>query len=334
MARNFLTYLVVDTETATLPFADKIALNVENKKKIAIARPLIYDIGWKVMKRDGTILKSAQYLVAEIFSVPSVFNTAYYKAKRPLYLEMIARGEIEVKSWNEIMVNFLEDLRQVDFCGAFNSMFDFKKAIPFTELYIQKLYSADYDAWEKMQYRMCESIVMNRMNKKSEKDFDGEHFSFRGEHFEMFDIWGMACEHLLNRNAYKDMCLNGGMLTNSGEFFKTSAETSYRYLREQYDFEEAHTALADVEIECFILSKILARHAVTVGIDYFPFRKLGYTDSYVLDKKKPNPKHLQTVYNAMEDYVGDDWEFEDELTKYKRKIVNKMRRLREEMGLE
>jgi hypothetical protein len=329
-----LVYMVVDTETATLPFANDIAENSEAKKNIAIAKPLVYDIGWTLMYRDGTVFEKKQFLVTETFSVPAVFNTAYYASKRPLYLAMMERGEIECLPWNTIMEAFIADLEKCDYVGAFNSMFDFKKAIPFTELYINKLYSADYEAWEKMQYKLCERIANNQKEeKKWGKEFDSEHFSFRGKHYELFDIWGMACEHLLNRPTYKNMCLDLGMLTNSGEFFKTSAEASYRFLREWYDFEEAHTALADVEIECFILSKILSRHAVTVGLEYFPFRKLGYTDDYVLGKNHPNQKHMQTVFDAMEQYVGDDWEFERELTKYQQKIVNKMRKLREEMGL-
>ena len=84
MARTRYTYLVVDTETATLPFADAIALSVESKKRIAIARPLVYDIGWQLMNRDGTILSKKQFLIAEIFAVPSEFNTAYYPETRPL----------------------------------------------------------------------------------------------------------------------------------------------------------------------------------------------------------------------------------------------------------
>ena len=44
---------------------------------------------------------------------------------------------------------FIDDLQKVDAVGAYNSMFDFKKAIPFTELYINKLYSPNYYDWEK-----------------------------------------------------------------------------------------------------------------------------------------------------------------------------------------
>ena len=52
------------------------------------------------------------YLVAEIFSVPSIFNTAYYKDKRPKYLEMLDEGEIELKSWDNIMEILLTDIAQ------------------------------------------------------------------------------------------------------------------------------------------------------------------------------------------------------------------------------
>ena len=50
----------------------------------------------------------------------------------------------------------IEDMKNCDAVGAYNSMFDFKKAIPFTELYVNKLYSNDFYDWEKMQNHSCE----------------------------------------------------------------------------------------------------------------------------------------------------------------------------------
>ena len=47
-----MTIMVLDCETATLPLAEEIAMgNPEIKKRIAIARPLIYDLGWTLMYR-------------------------------------------------------------------------------------------------------------------------------------------------------------------------------------------------------------------------------------------------------------------------------------------
>lgn len=83
------------------------------------------------------------------FSVPQVFNTAYYSDKRPIYLEKIANGEIEVVNWKTATEYLEYDLQVVESVGAYNSMFDYKKAIPFTELYINMLYSPQYYEWEK-----------------------------------------------------------------------------------------------------------------------------------------------------------------------------------------
>ena len=87
-----LRYLVADTESATMPFADEIAMDSEEKKKIAIARPLVYDIGWVIVDRKGNIIKKANYLIQETFFVPSIFNTAYYKEKRPIYMKLLKDG--------------------------------------------------------------------------------------------------------------------------------------------------------------------------------------------------------------------------------------------------
>jgi hypothetical protein len=304
MARKQIRYLVLDCETATLPFASEIAEgDAEKKKKIAIARPLIYDIGWTITNRKGEILDSKQFLIAETFSVPAVFNTAYYAEKRPLYLDMLKRKETEIKPWNEVAEILLSDLRNVDSVGAYNSMFDFKKAIPFTDLYIRKLYSPDYFQWEAIQRRLCYKIANERYRKDEEKEFDGENFRFRDEEFPLFDLWGLAARHLLNNATYKKNCLKHEMLTASGTFFKTSAEASYRYLQDKYDFDEAHTALDDAIIETYILSQIAKRHAITIGIIFFPFRELGTTDEFVMRRKNPDEDEVNTVIDAIEKYL-------------------------------
>ena len=304
MARKEMRYLVLDCETATLPFASELANgDAEKKKKIAIARPLIYDIGWTITNRKGEILDKKQFLIAETFSVPAVFNTAYYAEKRPIYLDMLQRKETTIRTWYEVAELLVQDMRKVDAVGAYNSMFDFKKAIPFTELYINKLYSPDYQEWEKIQRNLCYKIMNERYKKDDDKEFDGENFKFRGEEFPLFDLWGLATKHLLNNATYKKKCLNNDMLTASGTFFKTSAESTYRYLKDKYDFDEAHTALDDATIETYILSRIAQKSAITIGIIFFPFRELGTTDEFVMRLKKPNQDEVSTVIDAIEKYL-------------------------------
>lgn len=75
--------LTFDTETCTIVLPDSWNLTANEKKKICIARPLIYDIGWTISSRSAGVIEKKNYLIAETFSVPSVFNTAYYKEKTP-----------------------------------------------------------------------------------------------------------------------------------------------------------------------------------------------------------------------------------------------------------
>ena len=320
-----LHYMVVDSETATLPLCAEIARNAEEKKKLAIAKPLIYDLGWVITNRKGEILDKKQFLVAETFAVPQVFNTAYYAEKRPLYLEMLKRGETSIKPWDEIMEIFLADLRTVDAVGAFNSMFDFKKALPFTELYIRKLYSANYQAWEEIQRDSCRYILTNN-RPSSNPEFDAENFKFRGEEFPLFDLWGLATTHLLNNVSYKNECINHGLLTASGVYFKTSAESSYQYLCNKYDFVESHTALDDAIIETFILSKVAKRHAITLGIKYFPFRDLGETIEFAMRRKVPKMEECQAIYDAIAAYIDAKQEAQQE-SNYLTGLINKLHRL-------
>lgn len=321
-----LKYLVCDTETATMPFADEIALNSEQKKKIAIARPLVYDIGWVIVDRKGNIIKKANYLIQETFFVPSIFNTAYYKEKRPIYMKLLKDGAITTKLWNDIMYEFITDCDSVDYVGAYNSMFDFDKAIPFTDLYISKLYSDDYTKWEEIQYKLCEKIAKEPYKRPLDKEFDNMNFNFRKKKYPLFDLWGMAVNNLINTKAYRKSCLDNKMLTESGEFFKTSAESSYRYVKKHFGFDEAHTALADAEIEAELLVKILKRKAITQGIEYFPFRNLGYTDDFLYEqhrKGKVKAEHIETVIEVMNAKIP----CYDELNTYRRKLEKKVRDL-------
>ena len=329
--RKELRYMVFDCETATLPFADEIAQgDPERKKKIAIARPLIYDTGWTITNRKGEILDRKQFLIAETFAVPSIFNTAYYAEKRPKYLEMLAKGETSIVTWETAIQAFLQDLKTVDAVGAYNSMFDFKKALPFTELYIKKLYSADYQKWEKLQRDLCIRIANEKYHKDPEKEFDAEFFKFRGVEYPLFDLWGLATKILLNNATYKKQCLEHDLLSASGLYFKTSAETSYQYLVNKYDFVESHTALDDAIIETFILSKIASRHAVEIGITFFPFRDLGETVEFVTRRKNPNFEECQKVARAIRSHLDTK---EDDTTAYYRKMENKLIYLEQYMGL-
>lgn len=282
-------YLVLDCETATLPYAS--TLPADAKKKIAISKPLIYDLGWQIIDRKGVVYARKNYLITEIFSVPQVFNTAYYADKKPIYLQMLQKGQITLANWSSAIADLIEDMQACEAVGAYNAMFDFKKAIPFTELYINYLYSEDFYKWEQWQNHCCDCILDGTIQ-KGEKAFEEDIFRFRGMQYPLFDLWGLTCRHLLNCDEYRQMCLDNDWSTASGKYFKTSAETAFRYLAQMLDFDEAHTALDDAEIESKLFAQIDKRTKGkwAIGIIFFPFRELGTVEEFeqkkVLDKRK------------------------------------------------
>lgn len=272
-------YLVLDCETATLPCA--MEYTGKARQTISIAKPLIYDLGWTIVDRQGNIYDKKNYLISEIFSVPAIFDTAYYADKRPIYMDLLGNEEITLTDWRSATAELEEALAEVEAVGAYNSMFDFKKAIPFTELYINKLYSTDFHKWYNFQTEICHNIASGKTH-KTEREFEPECFRFRNKSYPLFDLWGMSCKHLLNNDEYKQMCIDNEWTTPSGKYFKTSAETTYRYIHKNEDFSESHTALDDATIESEILGAIIKKNLknLEIGLTYFPFRILGTVDSF------------------------------------------------------
>ena len=272
-------YMVLDCETATLPYAGK--LSADDKKKIAIAKPLIYDLGWKIIDKKGREYARKNFLITEIFSVPEIFNTAYYASKRPQYIEKLNHGEIKLATWAEASAELVADLANVEAVGAYNSMFDFKKAIPFTELYMNKLYSPDFHKWLAFQENLCNILLHSKSG--SGREFEPDVFRFRGVEYPLFDLWGLSCEYILDNDEYKQMCVDNGWQTESGKYFKTSAETAYRFVTGNLDFDEAHTAIDDADIESELFAMIVkkAKNKVGIGIAYFPFRILGTVENFL-----------------------------------------------------
>lgn len=297
-------YMVLDTETATLPFANEMCKTAKQKQKIAIAKPLVYDIGWVIVDRLGNVYKKVNYLVQETFFVPNVFNTAYYKDKRPLYMKMLTKGEIMVDTWDNIIKELIIDLNVVDMTTAYNACFDFKKAIPFTERYIKNLYSENYSIWEEQQKQKCYDILDKKDDSQND-EYLKPYFELRNTKYPLCDLWGLACDRLINIDKYRNYCLDNGLLTNSALYFKTSAEISFQYLMKNYDFIEDHTALSDAEIEAQILVKALKKGKIEPMIKSFPFKELGYTYEYVqYAKSARRKKYRNIVADMLENYMN------------------------------
>ena len=269
-------YLVLDTETATI--SQYAQLPEERQKDFALWHPIVYDIGWLLMERNGNIVKQKSYLVSETFGNVELFKTAYYKEKRNQYLIDLKQGLIVLSTWDNIMKELQADMEVSEYFCAYNASFDMR-AIRYTEKYIEMVYGDmdAYDRWVEWQLLTEEEKKARGWVKK--ENLNESTFSIRsGKPLVLIDIWTVACEFLKNNEKYKAQCY---LAKAYNLYFKTSAETVYRFFMQNDQFEEAHTALEDAKIEAWLLTHFIERKkAFTKGIVHNPFRMLGTIKQY------------------------------------------------------
>ena len=297
-------FIVLDTETTTLPRLYDCAKTPEAKKQVCIGRPLIYDIAWQVIDKDRNVYSSHSYVITETFRQPDIMRSAYYIDKLPLYYDKLENGDIKEVLWEECKNELITDLNMCNMNLAFNCTFDFRKAFGFTEQYMTHLRSRDYHEWYDRQVWYVSEKMLKKNNKSDYKNpLDKATFKFYDKIYPMADLWGLACERIINIEEYKKFCLDNGFTSPSGQFFSTSAETVFAFLTKNKDYKEEHTALADVLIESEILYEILKVGNIPQGVIHFPFRLLGTTVENIYERymetRKVNYKHIKLVHEKL-----------------------------------
>ena len=212
-------------------------MNIDKRKKYimvldtetcnSLEEPLVYDIGWAVVDKQGNIYKSKSYIVAEIFfGEKDLMTSSYYAEKIPMYLEDIKVGNRKVASYYEIRKQLFEDMEEfgVEVVSAYNARFDVK-ALNFTSKWI------------------------------SEKPY------FFPYNQQIWCIMKMATDTICKQKMYDYFCKSNGFLTNhKTPQNRRTAEVVYRYIENDTNFIESHTALEDVEIETAIMAHCFRQH--------------------------------------------------------------------------
>lgn len=79
------------------------------------------------------------------------------------------------------------------------------------------------------------------------------------ENIKVFDLWGYAYWKICKTEDYISFCNAHNLRTKSGRFIPTSVEGVTKYLNNDADFVEEHTALSDVYWELRILCECVKR---------------------------------------------------------------------------
>lgn len=190
-------HLIIDTETTGL------------------TKPFCYDVGYKIIDDQGVEIVRKHFVVEQTWHNLPLFESAYYKEKRPLYIQLMRRHEAVMDKWGYIMRALRRDIKtnNVVDCYAYNSDFD------------DGVFAFNCD-WYK-----CNNPL---------------------EELPIYDIWGYACKYITCMPEYKAFCERNEYFTDTGNY-KQSAEIVYRFITDNNEFEEKHMGLYDVDIETDIL---------------------------------------------------------------------------------
>lgn len=200
-------YLVFDTETAN---------GLEN--------PLVYDIGWQIIDKQGNVYLQRSYVIEDIFKYEmELMLTCYYADKISQYYKDIATGARQLVSYAFVKKQMYQDCKayNVKALIAHNARFDYRSTAT-TQRYITKSAS---------RYFLPYGIPL-------------------------WDTMRMAQDVICTKPTYKQFCIDNGYLCGNGQVRKT-AEVLYRYITQDTTFEESHTGLEDVEIESQIFTYCL-----------------------------------------------------------------------------
>lgn len=219
----------------------------------SLDKPFCYNIGYFIIDTDNwESLVCRSYVVEQIWHNLPLFSTAYYANKRPLYVAAMRAHDTIMDKFGYICRQMSRDFSQYNVDTAF-------------------AYNSPFD--EKVFEFNCDWFKCNN-------PFDTVNIK---------DIRGFA-HYFLVDDAFKLFCEKNELFTETGNY-STTAETMYRYVSQNLDFIEDHTALEDSVIEAEILRACIEKGA-DLNRNYAAFRSI----------ERPQEKTLQVRTAEQTDY--------------------------------
>ena len=213
----------------TIMVLDTETCAIEQTDKVMRGNNLTYNIGYSIITPcDGKTLLTRSYIVNEIFfSEIEKMNSCYYAAKIPEYYKGIANHTYKPESFFVIMNEISKLCKEYNVTAicAHNAAFD-------------------VDALN----TTCRYLT-------------GLGFIRALPNIEIWDSMKMARSIFLPRPTYQKFCQENNYYTKHAiPRPRLTAEILYRFISKNNDFEEEHTALADVMIESEIVMACYKSH--------------------------------------------------------------------------
>lgn len=191
---------------------------VFDTETIGLEKAFCYDIGYCVVDTEsGEVIKAKEFIIEQLWSNKPLFETAYYADKKELYVSKMRGRKAQLVKWGTAVGQIIKDIEQFEIVGlyAYNSNFDTK-------------------------------VI----------DFNADWYKTRNflDYAPTFDIWGYTSELITSGQAqdYVDFCENNNFISESGNIMN-NADTWGKFLYNDLEWNEEHTALEDSKIETKIL---------------------------------------------------------------------------------
>jgi len=213
----------------------------------SLNKPFCYNIGYTIINENGENLLSKDFVVEQTWHNLPLFSTAYYAEKRPLYVASMKARKTIMKKFGYICQEMVRDFKKYEIVCAY-------------------AYNSSFD--EKVFDFNCDWF-------KCINPFDN---------IPVYDIRGNVHNFLLDENFFQ-FCEDCEEFTDSGNY-STTAETLYRYLTDDMEWTEDHTALSDSLIEAEILFATICAGA------HF---NTSYPTKRSIERKIEKILHIQTA---------------------------------------
>lgn len=212
--------MVIDSETCPLDTTEQV---------VSPSNMFAYDVGYAIVDRKGNVYVKRSFIIDDIFNKEAdLMKSAYYAKKIPQYKADLKAGNRTLVSFHDLRKIMVQDMEAYDVkeVYAHNMRFDYG-TLNNTQRYLTK---SKYRYFFPYGTEICDTLKM--------------------------------CQQILgNRPTYKAFCEKHGYLTkHKTPRPQMTAEVIYRFITQNVDFVESHTALEDVMIEKDILKYLFRQH--------------------------------------------------------------------------
>lgn len=199
---------------------------VFDTETVDVEHAFCYNVGYCIIDTESkeTLLKR-DYVVEQVWENKMLFSTSYYANKKSLYISALRGRRASIKHWGHIQQRMIKDIET----------YEIEYAYAFNSPFDIRVF-----------------------------DFNSEWFKSSNalDYVKTIDIRTLI-NALLFSEEYQAFCEENNLLTESGNY-SGNAESLTKFIRQDKEFVEEHTALSDSLIEAEIILYMIDKYGVDI----------------------------------------------------------------------